>query len=115
VSLSKIFSDPAQYNGKKVTVSGLITKVCKKKGCWFVMQTGPNQEQFMRVTMHNYGFFVPKDCDGKQAVVQGVFRSIEVPESARKHLAEDGKEDPSKIKGSAVEQTMIATGVNIKG
>ena len=35
------------------------------------------------------------------------------PEAARKHLAEDGKEDPTKVQGSAVELTLVATAIDI--
>ena len=33
-SISDILQDPAAFEGKRVQVSGKVTGVCKKMGCW---------------------------------------------------------------------------------
>ena len=103
------------FAGKQVKVSACVTKVCKKKGCWFVMAGNQGDGRYVRVKMKDYGFFVPLDCDGKNAVVEGTFNVKEVSESYRKHLAEDGNEDPNKVKGSKLELTLMATAIDING
>ena len=113
VPLSTVVVKPDEYAGKAVRVSATISKVCKKRGCWFVLQGAPTDTQTVRVTMKDYAFFVPTDSDGKAAVVEGTLRSVPLPESARKHLAEDGGEDPAKIVGDSVELTLVATAVDI--
>lgn len=113
VPVDDVMSRPDEFNGKTVRVAANITKVCKKKGCWFVMAGDKADGAYIRVTMKDYGFFVPVDADGRKAVVEGVFKKLDVPEAARKHLAEDGKEDPTKVQGSAVELTLVATAIDI--
>jgi len=113
--LGDIIAKADELNGKKVKVAARISKVCKKKGCWFVLADDKGDGQYVRVTMHNYSFFVPKDCDGKNAVVEGVFKKKDLPESARKHLAEDGGDDPKKVKGKKMELTLVASAIDIDG
>jgi hypothetical protein len=113
VPVDDVMTRPDEFNGKTVRVAANITKVCKKKGCWFVMAGDKADGAYIRVTMKDYGFFVPVDADGRKAVVEGVFKKVDVPEAARKHLAEDGKEDPTKVQGSAVELTLVATAIDI--
>ena len=115
VSLGAVLADSAKYSGKTVKLRGHISKVCKKKGCWFTVTTKAEDTTFVRITMKDYGFFVPLDCDGKTAVIEGVFTEREVAESMRKHLAKDGGDDPSQVKGAKKEFTMVATAIDIEG
>ena len=78
------------------------------------LQPADGGDQYVRVTMKDYGFFVPVDCDGKTATVEGTFKSVERPEAQRKHLAEDGGDDPTKVKGAALELTLVATAIDIE-
>ena len=114
IPVDKLIASSNFFTNTDVLVAGRINKVCKKKGCWFVLQGAGDGTNFVRVTM-KHSFFVPTDCEGKTVEVEGTFRSVPLPEAARKHLAEDGGEDPSKVKGSAVELTLVATGVSIQG
>jgi len=114
IPVDKLIASSGDFTNTDVLVAGRINKVCKKKGCWFVLQGVGDGTDFVRVTM-KHSFFVPTDCEGKSVEVEGKFRSVSLPEAARKHLAEDGGEDPSKVKGSAVELTLVATGVSIQG
>jgi hypothetical protein len=111
--LDDVLASADKFNGKDIRVTARISKVCKKKGCWFVLAGDAPDGKFVRVTT-NHGFFVPVDCDGKTVVVEGTFRKVELRESTRKHLAEDGNEDPNKVKGGGVELTLIASGAQIK-
>ncbi|MFT5431869.1 MAG: hypothetical protein ACI9OJ_002567 [Myxococcota bacterium] len=80
VALTKVMGAPDDYNGKNVRVAASVNKVCKAKGCWFVLQGEEGDKDFVRVTM-SHKFFVPTDCIGKKAVVEGIFRKVELPES----------------------------------
>ena len=110
--LADVLSNSDDYVDKTVKVTGRIDSVCAKKGCWFVMQDEGSNDP-VRITMKDYGFFVPKDCSGKQATVEGTFATKTLTEAQRKHFAEDQGEDPSKIKGDKVEYSLVATGVEI--
>ena len=112
--IAALIDDHKSHVGKTIKVTGTVSSVCKKKGCWMVMKGDKEGQQTVRVTMKDYGFFVPKDCDGKNAVVEGVFEIKEVKEEMRKHLAEDQGKDPAQVTGSDVELRIVATGITIK-
>jgi hypothetical protein len=71
----------------------------------------------LRVTFKDYGFFVPKDAAGKQAVVQGIAKIEETSVADLKEYAKDaGKstEEIEAIKEPKKELVFEATGVIIK-
>ncbi|MEO1272693.1 MAG: DUF4920 domain-containing protein, partial [Myxococcota bacterium] len=115
VPLKDVFDKAGEFSGKTVKVEGKVQSVCKKKGCWLVLQTDEAIARDVRITFKDYGFFAPKDSAGKQAVVEGIFSRTLVKEADRKHLAEDGGKDPSTVKGDAEEYRLVATGLEIKG
>ncbi len=113
--LASVLDKSEENDGKTVRVSGKVASVCKKKGCWFVVETDEATPRTVRITMKDYGFFVPKDCDGKVAEVEGVLERKVIPEAERKHFLEDEGKDPSAVTGDAVEVRLVATGVHIAG
>jgi hypothetical protein len=112
--IGAVLSKPDEYQGKLVQVSGKVSSVCAKKGCWFVIQDPDKADESVRITMKDYGFFVPKDCAGKSAVIEGQFALKVLTEAERKHLAEDAGKDPSAITGDVKEYSLVATGVQLK-
>ncbi|MCC7303174.1 MAG: DUF4920 domain-containing protein [Bacteroidia bacterium] len=108
----------AQMNGRdslNVKLSGKITDVCQKKGCWMEMEIGDGKT--MRVSFKDYAFFVPKDASGKTAVIDGYAKIDTISVSDLKHYAEDAgksKEEIEKITEPEVEITYEASGVIIK-
>ena len=98
-----------------VKVKGDVTSVCKKKGCWMKMDMGDGNE--MRITFKDYGFFVPKDCDGKIAVIQGKAYIQETPVDELQHYAQDAGKSEAEIAAITEpkrELTFEATGVIIE-
>jgi hypothetical protein len=110
--LAAVVAKSDEAVGSTVQVRGRVTSVCKKKGCWFVIQDADAPS--VRVTMKDYGFFVPKDCDGKLAVVEGELQRKIITEKTRKHLAEDEGKDPSTVTGDKEELGLVATGVQLE-
>jgi hypothetical protein len=101
--------------GQPVLVSGTVTTVCRKKGCWMTMDAGPNAEP-IRVTFKDYGFFVPLDADGSAALMEGILSVKEIPEAMRRHYAEDAGLPPdevAKIQGSSQEVKFTASAVTL--
>ncbi len=78
-----------RWDGKRVRVEGEVVTVCRKKGCWMELKAG---DTTVRVTFKDYAFFVPLDCDGSTARVDGVFRVREVPVEEARHYLEDAGE-----------------------
>mgnify|MGYP000035329558 CR=1 FL=1 len=114
IALSAVIDKVDDHADKTIKVSGKVDKVCKKKGCWMVLKSDKADQDGVRITMKDYGFFVPKQCDGQDAIVEGTISKKVVKEAMRKHLAEDQGKDPSGIKGDTVEVTIVANGIEIK-
>ena len=48
VLISQLLESPDKYVGKKVLVKGVITDVCKKRGCWMNLAS---DEDFQEITI----------------------------------------------------------------
>lgn len=100
----------------QMKVKAKIVQACKSKGCWMTIDLGNGKT--MRVSFKDYGFFVPKDSDGKEAVFEGVVRKEKVSVESLKHFAEDAgksKEEIEKITQAEDSFVFEASGVIIKG
>ena len=99
-----------------VKLEANIIAVCKKKGCW--MDVSLNDSTEMLVRFKDYGFFVPMDCEGKRAIIQGIAKKVTHSVEWLKHKAEDAGRSQDEI--DAITQTQVAfsideaTGVIIK-
>lgn len=94
VSFEDALAQIADKDSIIVKVKGEVNGVCQVKGCWMTMSTG---EQDMRVKFKDYAFFVPKDCSGKTAYVDGVMFREEVSVADQKHLLEDAEASQEEI------------------
>ncbi len=93
-------------------LEGKIMSVCQKKGCWMMMET--TNGNTMRVRFKDYEFFMPKDCAGKTAVIEGIAFNDVTSVEMLKHYAEDGgksKEEIAKITKPESEPAFEASGV----
>lgn len=113
VSFTDLASDTDQFDGKSVRLDATIKSVCKKAGCWMILADGGDQGTEIRVKMKDHAFAVPRDCDGKRSVVEGVFMKSVTTEAVLKHYEQDAGRDPALIKGDKVELVMIASGVDV--
>jgi hypothetical protein len=88
---SEVASAPSALEGSTVTVTGRISTVCQKKGCWLALDTGNAMP--MRVLVpradDGYEFTVPTTLAG-QATVMGTLRTVELDAATQEHLEEDG-------------------------
>lgn len=97
------------YSGK---ISGKVTEVCQEKGCWMKLEKD-NGETLM-IKFKDYGFFMPKDIEGKEVVLEGEAIVKEVSVKQQKHYAKDAgksQEEIEKIKSPKKETQFIAKGV----
>lgn len=114
VSLDEAIAEISDKDSLVVKLSGEVNGVCQVKGCWMTMQSG---DQDMRVKFKDYGFFVPKDCSGKVAYVDGIMRREEVSIADQKHLLEDAEasqEEIDAVTEPKQELTFMASGVKIQ-
>jgi hypothetical protein len=88
-----------------------VESVCAKKGCWMKLELP--EEQNAHVTFKDYGFFVPKDSQGDQMLVNGVAFLEQTDVETLKHYAEDAgesKAEIAKITEPKLNYRFIATG-----
>ena len=99
----------------ELKLSGEIVSCCQKKGCWMNLKV--SDETTMKVTFKDYGFFVPKNADGKTAYVNGkAYWSETSVEMLRHYAADEGKpqEEIDAITEPIKEITFVASGVIIE-
>ena len=98
-----------QYTGK---VSGKVTDVCQKMGCWMKLEN--SQGETLMVKFKDYGFFMPKDIVGKEVVLEGEATVTETSVKQLKHYAKDAgksKKEIAQIKAPKKETVFVANGV----
>ncbi|TPW21721.1 MAG: hypothetical protein FD126_400 [Elusimicrobia bacterium] len=113
VPLSDALAKPDDYKGKEILLEGTVKSVCKKKGCWLVLDDG---ERDLRITFKDYGFFVPKDIAGKKVRAQGLLSKETQSAKTVKHFLKDegaSKEKIKAVKGPVDTVTFVASGVTI--
>jgi hypothetical protein len=109
--LTEVAADPEHYRGRTVLVRGRVRDVCQRKGCWMVVDDGSAQA---RVRFADYGFFVPKDCRGQEAWVEGEVsvKTLSARE-ARHYAGESAHKDAPRVEGPVREIGLTATGVRL--
>lgn len=88
IAIDTVAAKPDLFAGKTLKVTGKVASVCKKKGCWMILQ-GTTPAAQARITFKDYGFFVPLDSAGTLATVEGVVSLKKLSEEERDHLAKD--------------------------
>jgi len=112
-SLDELLGDQENVHAK---LKVKIKDVCKKKGCWMLVETETGEE--MRVTFKDYGFFVPTNSAGQTAIIEGVAERTVTDVATLQHYAQDeGKteEEVAAITSPKDETGFVATGVLIEG
>lgn len=107
---AEVMESPADYD-RPVLIKAEVMDVCKAKGCWVKITDGSHTA---RVKFKDYGFFLPKDCEGKTVWIEGVVekKTISVDE-LRHYAAESGTEDPNDITEPQTQVGFVASGVRL--
>lgn len=95
---------------ENISVTGEVTSVCQAKGCWMTIAGSDD----MMVKFKDYGFFMPKDIDGREVVMHGRAFYQVTPLDELRHYAEDaGKsaEEIAAITEPKKELRFLASGV----
>lgn len=115
VSASDATGQLGEMDSVNLKVLGTIEKVCQVKGCWMTMGYGEGES--MHVSFRDYGFFVPKDIDGKEAVIDGTLYMETTSVEDLRHYAEDegkSEEEIAAITEPETRLTFVADGVIVK-
>ncbi|SNS83624.1 protein of unknown function [Ekhidna lutea] len=95
---------------KSFKVQGTIEEVCQMKGCWMTLKNESGEN--IRITFKDYGFFVPKDVNGREVVIEGEASKEILDEDVARHYAEDGGKEYDESMRKTI--SFVAKGVLIK-
>lgn len=109
IALSALATSPDEYLGRLFQLEAPISKVCQKKGCFFIVQT---EERAFRVSFRDYGFFIPTDSGGKQVVLNGELVQQDISPSQAEHFTSDLRSDADVIRAGIVYE-IIADSIRI--
>jgi hypothetical protein len=114
IAAADVIKQLGKSDSLRLKVKGEIVSCCQAKGCWMTMPLASDDE--MMVKFKDYGFFVPKNSAGKEAVIDGwAYRELVSVEELQ-HYAEDeglSKEEIAKITKPEQRITFMADGVVI--
>ena len=80
---------------KNVIVSGTITEVCAKKGCWMTVTDEAGND--VTVRFKDYSFFVPRNAAGHQVTMHGSTEKKLTSVDDLRHYAEDAGKSAEEI------------------
>ncbi len=106
--LATILEAPQTFIGKQLAIETKVSKVCQKKGCFFIAQ---HEGKAIRVTFKDYSFFVPTDIAGRKVTLVGELIQNEVSEAQATHLSKDLGEQGSVKRG--VQYQLVASSVKV--
>lgn len=98
----------------EVKFKSCINEVCQKKGCWMTLDLADDQEAFVK--FKDYGFFVPKNAQDKEVIVNGkAFVSVESVDVLKHYAKDAGKSQVAidSITEPKVTYSFMADGVLI--
>ena len=110
VTVAELLSDPGSSVGKTVQVTGRITEVCEKMGCWLNL-VEPKSAKQIRFKVNDGEIVIPKQSIGKTATAEGKLVKFELTREqtiarAQHEAEEQGRNfNPKSVKaGSTVYQ-----------
>ncbi len=112
VPAASVLGDPAPHAEGPVRLTGELSEVCQKMGCWAVVRDGAGQS--IRITMKDHAFGIAKDARGKACDVEGQLVKKDVDPAKLAHYeSEGGTHNPEAGKAEAWE--LVASSVAISG
>jgi len=96
VEIETLLANPDDYVGRKVRVDGVITGVCKMRGCWMQI-TDPESGNGVRVKVEDGVMVFPYTSMGYEAQAEGVFEAIKLtPEQIEARKAAAHNHEPGE-------------------
>jgi hypothetical protein len=84
--IDKLAKDPKKFVGKTVRIEGTVKKVCQGAGCWVEVASSKGVT-FLAKSLDE-SVLLPKDCAGRQIMVQGVVTMLPAKEAEAHQHAE---------------------------
>jgi len=116
IAAQAVLAEPSRFDDKDIKLTGTVSAACQRKGCWMTIGTGEPGQTTVRVSFKDYGFFVPTDCMGKRAIVEGHFKVTELSAAQAQHFADESVKPgaaPPQITKAQRTLALVATGVEL--
>lgn len=104
VDVETLLASPDDYIGKTVRVDGVITGVCKKRGCWMQV-TNPDTGNGVRIKVDDGVIVFPYTAMGKKASAEGVFEAITLTPEQVQARAEQQAAEHKHAEGESCEKS----------
>ncbi|BAO56553.1 hypothetical protein NMS_2544 [Nonlabens marinus S1-08] len=92
--LADVYANLQPNDSTAVKVRTTINEVCAKKGCWIEVPAG---DATARVTFKDYGFFLPRNSQGQEVILEGMAYKSKTSIDDLKHYAQDGGKSQQEI------------------
>lgn len=114
--LAAAAEDEEYASDEPMKVAAQVHQVCKNKGCWFTLSTDAVDIP-VRVRMLDYGFFVSRNTDGADVIVEGTLARTTISEDMAQHYADDVAQaegtEPEVVEGEQDTFEFTATGISM--
>jgi hypothetical protein len=107
VPASAVLSDPASHVGK-VRMTGELTEVCQKMGCWAVVRDDAGHS--VRITMKDHAFGIDQGGAGRKVELEGELVKKAVDPEQVAHYKSEGSAHPPE-EGKTETYEVVATTV----
>ncbi len=98
----------------QIQMTGYISQVCQKEGCWIKIRTDKNINDEMLVKVKDHAFALPKNISGKRALINGsVVKKTQSVADQQHYLQDAGasKEEIAAVTSPKEVYEMVATGI----
>lgn len=110
IPIETVLAKPGDYVGKKVRVDGIITGVCKNRGCW--MQVSDENGNGLRIKVEDGVIVFPATSTGHRASAEGVFEAIPVQAEQADHDAKGEESHSGCAKSKAAQNAAVSSAVS---
>lgn len=110
VSVAEVLADSEGLIDQPLTVTGRMTDVCTRRGCWAVFE---DNGEMLRIKVRDHNFAIPSELRG-QAVAHGVLSKVEISPAYAQRMVDEYGADPVVLE-RLYEIQLIADGVRFIG
>ena len=113
ITAGTVLTSPDEYVGKTVRVTGKVSDVCQKMGCWMVIT---DADQHMRITTKDHKFFVAKDAAGASCDLEGTVVKREASPARTEHFKSeqsDGAPIPAAEEAGEATYEIVASAIRL--
>lgn len=115
-----LLADPGKFENQFVRVTGNVSEICEKKGCFLEMtDTVTARKLFVKFTCPIDGErLIPMSAMGKPVTVEGTLKIATITEDQARHYAKDSGTKPeeiAKIVGPQKQITLSSPAASVAG